>query len=366
MVGMLLISILSSLVTLTIANKLVLCNDAESEELCRTSEDYENAYPPKPSPAVIHLSITIGGIRRVDENGQSITTLLEITQEWTNYNVTIKDPKSSWYELSILEIAKVWIPNIYFDKVLKIKKITTFGKFNSFDFWINPSENKHWYRETLEVTFACAFDFSNHPFDEHMCQLIMGDYENGVDWMMLNNSKFQYDEMVVTDDFTSFEILDSTTAFTFKLSKLASFKRERGGDLHHFTGILFEMKRKGLGSLLNTYYIPTAMFAVMSMISFTIEPSCVPGRMGMIVTLLLISSNVYSIVEAPKSRGLSHVETWIIGSQLPIIIALFEYGLVLLANRNWKPKFDFNKLDIISLILTAGFYSCFNIYYWVF
>ena len=357
--------VISLLFPLISASKLILCDDAEGEELCRISEDYENAYPPKPSPAVIHLSTRIGEITKVNENGQSITILLEIIQEWTNSNVTIKDPKTSWYELSILEFVKVWNPNIYFDKVLKVKKITTFGKVNSFDFWIKPSENRHWYRETLEVTFACALDFSNHPFDEHTCQFIMGDYENGVDWMVFNNSQFQYDDMIVADDFTSFEILDSTTPYKFKLSKLASFQRERGGIVHHFTGIQFQMKRKGLGSLLNTYYIPTAMFAVMSMISFVIDPTCVPGRMGMIVTLLLISSNVYSIVQAPSSRGLSHVETWIIGSQLPIIIALFEYGVILLATRNWKSHFDFYKLDILSLMITAGFYLCFNIYYWL-
>ena len=51
--------------------------------------------------------------------------------------------------------------------------------------------------------------------------------------------------------------------------------------------------------------------------------------MGMIVTLYLISANVYSSVEAPKARGFSYIEVWMIGTQFPILLALFEYGLIL-------------------------------------
>ena len=49
----------------------------------------------------------------------------------------------------------------------------------------------------------------------------------------------------------------------------------------------------------------------------------------MIVTLYLISANVYNSVEAPSGRGFSPIEMWMLGTQIPILIALFEYGFVL-------------------------------------
>ena len=49
----------------------------------------------------------------------------------------------------------------------------------------------------------------------------------------------------------------------------------------------------------------------------------------MIVTLYLISANVYNAVEAPKGRGFSYTEVWILGTQFPILLALCEYGYVL-------------------------------------
>ena len=49
----------------------------------------------------------------------------------------------------------------------------------------------------------------------------------------------------------------------------------------------------------------------------------------MIVTLYLISANVYNSVEAPDGRGFSYIEVWMVGTQFPILLALCEYGFVL-------------------------------------
>ena len=51
--------------------------------------------------------------------------------------------------------------------------------------------------------------------------------------------------------------------------------------------------------------------------------------MGMIVTLYLISANVYNSVEAPDGRGFSYIEIWMVGTQFPILLALCQYGFIL-------------------------------------
>ena len=61
--------------------------------------------------------------------------------------------------------------------------------------------------------------------------------------------------------------------------------------------------------------------------------------MGLLVTLYLISYNVYGSLKAPKNRGFSYIELWMIGHQNVIFIAILEYGLVLI----WK-KFYYNWL----------------------
>ena len=56
----------------------------------------------------------------------------------------------------------------------------------------------------------------------------------------------------------------------------------------------------------------------------------VPGRMGLLVTLKLINSNVYmTINNAPHERGFSQIEVWMIGVEGVILLALMEYGFLL-------------------------------------
>ena len=109
----------------------------------------------------------------------------------------------------------------------------------------------------------------------------------------------------------------------------------------------------------------------------------VPGRMGMIVTLYLISANVYNSVDAPKARGFSYIEVWSLGTQLPILLALCEYGFIL----HWKKigpasyhkdqtrtldesKMAFEdkikQIDYFTMILSLCCFISFVFLYWIF
>jgi hypothetical protein len=83
--------------------------------------------------------------------------------------------------------------------------------------------------------------------------------------------------------------------------------------------------------------------------------------MGMIVTLYLISANVYNSVDAPKNRGFSYVEIWMVGSQFPILIALLQYGFVLylkkvveISDQNEMKNFQakIKKLDLATMLFS--------------
>ena len=96
--------------------------------------------------------------------------------------------------------------------------------------------------------------------------------------------------------------------------------------------------------------------------------------MGMIVTLYLISANVYNSVDAPKNRGFSYIEIWIFGTQFPILVALLEYGFVLLlkkvvkiSDQNETKKFDekIKMLDMGTMIFNLCFFVIFASIYWI-
>ena len=107
------------------------------------------------------------------------------------------------------------------------------------------------------------------------------------------------------------------------------------------------------------------------------------------VTLYLIAANVYGTVEAPKNRGFSYIEVWMVGIQATILVALFEYALILALNRNvskmkqeitlvhsgqdhsqHESHIEQNELKIALMdryteIGSAIFFILFNICYWL-
>ena len=99
--------------------------------------------------------------------------------------------------------------------------------------------------------------------------------------------------------------------------------------------------------------------------------------------LYLISANVYNAVEAPPTRGFSYIEVWMLGTQAPILLALFEYGFILLLKKVAKKRTtnenqDFNHndaetdlddkikmLDFTTMIVSLISISAFISIYWI-
>ena len=95
--------------------------------------------------------------------------------------------------------------------------------------------------------------------------------------------------------------------------------------------------------------------------------------MGLLITVNLITWNVYGSTHAPPSRGFSYIEVWISGVQCNILLAIIEYTIVLCLKRSnlhfHMKSADMEKIirliDLMSFIASFIFFSGFNILYWV-
>ena len=102
----------------------------------------------------------------------------------------------------------------------------------------------------------------------------------------------------------------------------------------------------------------------------------------MIVTLYLISANVYNAVDAPHSRGFSNIEVWMIGAQIPILLALWEYGFILYLKKHANKaqnqiqamnaddqavKLDdrIKQMDSVTMTISFLFFATFALVYWI-
>ena len=100
--------------------------------------------------------------------------------------------------------------------------------------------------------------------------------------------------------------------------------------------------------------------------------------MGLLITLYLILINTYVSVDAPIKRGFSSIESWFVGIQTSILLAILEYGTVLALKKFWQPV-DFlvqiykkkmtidefyKMMDLFTFILSFMYLALFNVYFW--
>ena len=95
----------------------------------------------------------------------------------------------------------------------------------------------------------------------------------------------------------------------------------------------------GLRRMLTPYiletFCPMGIFVAVSWISFTIQPSNVPGRCGMLVVLLLTLTTFHlrEMDKSPVAKDINPILIWSIVCLMMVAIALFEYAFILYFTR---------------------------------
>ena len=109
------------------------------------------------------------------------------------------------------------------------------------------------------------------------------------------------------------------------------------GKIEARNGFRMKMTRKTT-VYIYTYFVPCGLMVVVSWISFSINVDAVPGRLGLLLTLLLMTINMNnSAAQAiPTSEKICPLIIWILLSMWFISFALFEYFALLLLVRYGK------------------------------
>ena len=96
--------------------------------------------------------------------------------------------------------------------------------------------------------------------------------------------------------------------------------------------------------------------------------------MGMLTILYLIQINTHNSAKAPPKRGFSSIEIWFVGMQAPILIAIFEFGVLLflkkflgerMEEKNLNPEELFRKVDLLFFIVCSVYFALFTSCYFI-
>ena len=176
----------------------------------------------------------------------------------------------------------------------------------------------------------------------------------------------------------------SNPDYSFKLTPLNDFNLTYGNWLVSAIGFKMRMERYSTKYILN-YYLPSLIFVTASWASFLIPPTIVPGRMALLITLLLVLINFYGTIiqNQPPSQKPTALVMWTLVCGMFVFGALLAYSVLLYKlfktkgpkdcnQRRHQTKQEFEKLieqnlansDKLFLIIFPSLFAIFNLIYW--
>ena len=91
------------------------------------------------------------------------------------------------------------------------------------------------------------------------------------------------------------------------------------------------------------YYLPTGMFVSVSWVSFLIPAEQIPGRVGLLINLFLVATNIFNTIidVSPNTEGMTAISAWMIAYMCFVFLEMMEYAVLLyfmMANKAIKIK----------------------------
>ena len=268
-------------------------------------EDYEKDLPHLiEKPLNIMVLCTFDDVLQINDADSTITFSMTLAITWTDDRIQILsnsshwrgywgDGKMKWSQLHTDWLGHLWHPDIDVANVKYFAVKTVKEEQASLDL----SEDKTlWYEFPVQVTLNCPrFDFRTYPLDTQICEFFIGSYRHSAEenayhgYMWYNKSRqraLQYDVRHI-QALTFEEGLIDYREYYYSSKGVLAYENVSYSQF----GVTMEFRRLLQPHLICTY-LPSFFLVVCSWLAFLIEPSCIPGRVVLSVTVLLVLMNI--------------------------------------------------------------------------
>merc|ERR1711892_791007 len=175
------------------------------------------------------------------------------------------------------------------------------------------------YSHKVKVAVKCNMNFEDFPFDSQTCKFLMKSLR-GQDNMFWEKADIQWspDNLFHPEFHVWVDQFNHTSV------------RERKKYVP-VSGFYFVMFRKPT-PFIYSYFAPCTLLVITSWISFAVKFDAVPGRLGLLLTLLLMMINLSNTVSRsiPKSDNMCPLILWIVMSIIFVALAILEYLIILI------------------------------------
>ena len=226
----------------------------------------------------------------------------------------------------------LWVPDPYFLNQKSQERVSSFFQDLSDETFLasnrSGDELKLEHTNTIRVEVKCEMEFAQFPFDDQKCKFFIASVRK--------QKHLVWDRASLEWSPVHFDHPD----FTVRLEQFPGLNYMVKNINTSVSGFFLVMSRKP-NIFISTYFIPSGLMVVISWISFVVKMEVVPGRLGLLITLLLVMNNMSNTVTStiPRSGTVCPLLLWIQHSMVFIALALLEYfALLYISKFSWRVK----------------------------
>ena len=253
--------------------------------------------------------------------------------DWQEPRLRTNTSASGWDTMDYVSISTLYAQNFWHPADLDMYGVQKSSRqlFMSDLAGILITKEQHiFYELRLNIAFSCQMDFNSYPFDSQECPFRISSYYNDDDKVTCTSSI----------DYSNFKGLSQNRQYTIKINDLPLQYRTYTYNGYNYSTCGFAVSyTRSKTQLFFQVYLTAGMLVIVSWTSFLINPHIVPGRMGLLVTLLLVLVNIFNGFKnsSPPSTNLNALDVYLIICISLVFCALMQYAVVLfLANFNIK------------------------------
>jgi len=289
-----------------------------SKVFCLPHYYRKDVLPPtaKGEPLTVYFKLPVSEISEIDDHKSIITIRLSYKLKWKETRMVINqtaDWSNGEINISPDNIELFWTPDVIIHDLVKFNKPEILNQVGALEIFENGLV---YYKVRSDITVVCkAMEFGQFPLDKHKCYFILTSFGYDSEHMVLKG-RFNYEKQN-----------QRTLAFNVIIRDLPDIKRVVVGSSSNYSAYGFEiLLSRSLGPFILSVYLPSAMFVMMSWVSFFVPPDIVPARIVLLVTLCLVLINMFNstTTRIPVSNAVTAMEVWLLACMLLVFLSLVE------------------------------------------
>jgi len=286
-------------------------------------------------PLFVYFKLPVSEISEIDDHKSILTIRLNYKLRWAESRMAVNQtaewgPKNR-INISPDNVELFWTPDVIIHDLVSFNKPEILNQVGALEIY---RDGRIYYKVRSDITVVCkAMEFGQFPLDHHKCYFIL--------------TSFGYDSehLALGGEFVYERENQRTLPFNVDIQPLPHHKTVVVGSSSNYSAYGFEvLLSRSLGPFILSVYLPSAMFVMMSWVSFFVPPDIVPARIVLLVTLCLVLINMFNstTTRIPVSNAVTAMEVWLLACMLLVFLSLVEYAIILrrivLHQRNLERK----------------------------